>query len=118
MTDATDGFTLIETLVAMAVLAVAATGLVRATEGHVDLIGRIEARVAGGWAADNALVAARLGLPPAPESLLGREWHVAVAARPSDDPEVAALTVTATSPAASVALAGFGETPRPPARAR
>ena len=101
------GFTLIETLVAMAVLAIAATGLVRATEGHVDLIGGLERRVGGGWAADNALTETRVGLAPTPTVLLGRAWLPAVVARGSDDPDIAAVTVTATSGGTSVTRHGF-----------
>lgn len=101
------GFTLIEALVAMAVLAVAGVGLVCATQGHVDTVAAIEARVAGGLAADNALAEARLGLTPAAGTLLGRDWHAGVAARASDDPAVAALTVTAASGGTRVTLRGF-----------
>lgn len=110
MTTTDAGFTLIETLVAMAVLAVAATGLVRATEGHVDLIGALESRVAGGWAVDNALTEARLGLTPAPTTLLGQRWTSVVVARASDDPDVSALTVTAAGSAKSVIRHGFRDT--------
>ncbi len=104
------GFTLIETLVAMAVLAVAATGLVRATEGHVDLIGTLESRVGGGWAADNALTEARLGLTPTPTVLLGHAWSSGIVARASDDPEVAAVTVTAAGSGTSATRHGFRDT--------
>ncbi len=44
----------------MAVLAVAAAGFVRATEGHIDTVAALEARAAGGWAADNRLAEARV----------------------------------------------------------
>lgn len=101
------GFTLIEALVAMAVLAVASAGFIRATQGHIDLIGRVEARAAGLWAADNALVAARLGLPLAAPPLLGQPWSATTAARPSDDPAINAVTVTASGGGATVTLRGF-----------
>jgi general secretion pathway protein I len=111
------GFTLIEALVAMAVLAVAAVGLVRATGGHVDAVAAIEARVAGGIAADTALAEARLGLVPAMSREFGRDWRGVVAARASDDPAIAALTVSAVGGDTRVTLHGFRDTgaaPRDP----
>ena len=104
------GFTLIEALVAMAVLAVAAAGFVRATAGHIDTIAALETRAAGGWAADNALAEARLGMTPAATPLLGHDWRAVVATRGSDDPDIAALTVSAASGATTVTLPGFRDT--------
>lgn len=101
------GFTLIEALVAMAVLAVAATGFVRATEGHIDLIGRIEARAGGGWAAENGLTEARLGLQPMAAPLLGRAWQPVATTRASDDPDITAVTVTTKAVNTSVTMHGF-----------
>lgn len=107
MTTADSGFTLIEALVAMAVLAVAATGFIRATEGHLDLITRLEARAAGSWAADNALSEARLGLTPTAGPLLGQSWRTTVTAGTSEDPDVAPLTVSAAAGGTRVTLRGF-----------
>ena len=107
------GFTLIEVLVAMTVLAVAAAGFVRATTGHVDTVAALEMRSAGGWAADNALAEARAGLAPASSTVLGRTWRVAVASRASDDRDIAALVVTAESGSVRVALRGFRDTAAP-----
>lgn len=105
------GFTLIEVLVAMAVLAVASVGFVRATEAHIDLLARLEARVAGMRAADDALVAARLGLPATEPGVAGatpaHSWRTTVASRPSDDPDISAITVTATDGNATVVAHGF-----------
>ncbi len=121
MTTAADpdaGFSLIEALVAVAVLAVATAGLVRAIERHIDAIAALEARTAGGWAADNALAEARLGLATADSTLLGRDWHPTVTAARSDDPEVGTLTVTATSGTVHVTMRGFRDTPAAPAEHR
>ena len=104
------GFTLIEALVAMAVLAVAATGFIRATQAHIDVVGRVEARAAGGWVADNALTEARLGLTSTSAPLLGRDWRATVAAAGSPDPDIAALTVGAESGGVHVTMRGFRDT--------
>ena len=110
MTTADSGFTLIEALVAMAVLAVAATGFIRVTEAHIDTVGRIEARAGGGWVADNALTETRLGLTPTSAPLLGRSWRTTVVAGDSGDRDVAALTISAKSDGVRVTMRGFRDT--------
>lgn len=107
------GFTLIEALVAMAILAIASAGLIRATETHVDLIRGVETRAVAGWVADNRM--AELALPgtnalPASVTMLGRSWQVATTSRPSDDPAIAAIEVAVSEPGAArpaVTLRGF-----------
>jgi len=97
MTARDAGFTLIEALVAMAVLAIASAGLIRATSAHIDLIRGVEARSIAGWVAENRLVEATLpGYPPLPATvtMLGRRWTVTSTDKPSDDPDLAAVTVT------------------------
>ncbi len=95
----------------MAVLAVAAAGFVRATEGHIDTVAGLEARAAAGWVADNRLAEARVpGIAAAGDAaILHRDWHSSVAAQASDDPDIAALTVTATDGRVSAALRGFAD---------
>ena len=107
------GFSLIEALVALVVLAIAAAGLVGATETHIDSIRGLELRTAAQFVAENRLV--ELGLPesgalPAEVDLLGRTWHVAVARKASDDPDLEAVTVAVSAAAGErplVTLAGF-----------
>ena len=90
------GFTLIEALVAMAVLAVASAGLIHTTESHIDLIGGIESRTIARWASENRLTELRLQVAatlPATVTIVGRNLHVATTSRPSDDPDIAAVAV-------------------------
>lgn len=90
------GFSLMEALVAMLVLAVAAAGLIRATEAHVDSIRNLELRAGARWVAENRLV--ELGLPGTPRpgevAMLGERYAVAQSIRATDDPEIGAATVS------------------------
>lgn len=92
------GFTLIEALVAMAILAIASAGLIRATEAHIDLIRGVQTRVIGQWVAENRLI--ELGLANVRPSggtervaMLGRDWDVDVRVAASEDPDLATVTV-------------------------
>ncbi len=76
-TDA--GFSLLEVLVALAVLAVGAVSLLTATQTHVARISEIEARTVARWVADNRLAALRVGIQqPETVAMMGREWSVDV----------------------------------------
>ncbi|KKK60035.1 hypothetical protein LCGC14_3028410, partial [marine sediment metagenome] len=61
--DTEAGFTLIEALVAMAVLATSAVSLLAAVETHIGRISELERRTAARWVAENALAAQTAGLP-------------------------------------------------------
>lgn len=109
------GFTLVEALVALTVLAVASAGLIRATEAHVDQVRGLQIRTIAQWVAENRLVEIQVGqaVPVARTDrveMLGRTWDVAVGLSASKDPDLAAVTV-AVSPAgarrSSVVLTGF-----------
>ena len=97
------GFTLVEALVALTVLAVASAGLIRATEAHVDQVRGLQTRTIAQWVAENRLVELEVGpAVPVPRTdrveMLGRSWDVAVGLDASEDPDLAAVTV-AVSPA-------------------
>lgn len=112
------GFTLVEALVALTVLAVASAGLIRATEAHVDQVRGLQIRTIAQWVAENRLVEIQVGQAVPVErtdrvDMLGRSWDVAVGLGASEDPDLAAVTV-AVSPAgasrSSVVLTGFVDT--------
>lgn len=108
-----EGFSLIEALVAMLILAIATTGLIRAAEAHVDSIRSLELRAAAQIVAENRLV--ELGLPGAggatPEvEMLGQTWRVATAERTTDDPDLRTVEVRVSARGAAdplVTLDGF-----------
>jgi len=110
------GFTLIEALVAMVILAVGAVSLLTATESHATRIGQVIDRTAARWAAEARLTELRLGLVPegGPVESLGRAWSVSTLSVPTDDPALARVTVSVAPSddegARLVALVGYLET--------
>jgi general secretion pathway protein I len=107
-----EGFSLIEALVALAVLAIATVGLMRTVESHIDSTRGVERRSAAMWVAENRLAEMEAGIPPQGEQveMLGQRWRVAVERRATDDPEIARVRINVfplaeTSPLAS--LDGF-----------
>ena len=91
-------FTLIETLVALAVLALSAVAILGATQAHVARIGGLEARAAALWAAQNHLAEIGLGLAPPAEAapVLGYRFRLEVTTSATADPELTRLDITAT----------------------
>jgi len=65
--DPQAGFTLIETLVALAVLATGAVALLGVVEDHAGRIAGLEDRIAMRWAAENRMAARHLGIEPLPQ---------------------------------------------------
>lgn len=109
------GYSLMEALVALFILAIATVGLTRATQAHVDGVRGLEQRVVAQWVAENRLVELNLEGPAvAPDAsvvrMMGRDWDVRVARRSTDDPDLIAVDV-AVSPAGSggeaIRLSGF-----------
>lgn len=103
------GFTLIEALVAMAVLSVGAVTLLTAAERHSALSFGLAERVVARWAAENRLVAAQVGLPfqSPSEPMMGRDWPVEVEIEATADPDLRRLDVIAGPPGTRIRLTGF-----------
>ena len=91
------GFTLIETLVALAVLATSSVALLGATEAHIARIADLESRAAAQWAAENMLAELTLGqMPPeAPEPMLGISFVMAATNTGTGDPDLDRVDITA-----------------------
>ena len=107
------GFTLIEALVAMTVLALGAVSLLAATEGHTARITAITDRTIARWVAENRLTELRLGLIPLPDQteMLGRDWHVTTTLTQTEEAALQRLTVAVGRAGGTlVSLNGYRET--------
>lgn len=110
-----EGFTLMEALVALTILAVASTGLVRATEAHVDQVRGLQMRTIAQWVAENRLIELRLDPKALADGtdrveMLGRVWDVSVSVGATEDPDLASVTVAVSADGAGSAqtvLTGF-----------
>ncbi len=109
------GYSLMEALVALFILAIATVGLARATQAHVDSVRGLEQRVVAQWVAENRLTELNLrgGAATSDASvvrMLDRDWDVRVSRSATDDPDLIAVEV-AVGPAGSgretLRLSGF-----------
>lgn len=107
--DREQGFTLIETLVALAVFAVGAVALLAATERHLARVNDLEVRALAQLAAENHLASIEIGtaMPVSEAELLGHIFHVAVRRHPTTDPGLVRLSLTVTDADGVAVLDGF-----------
>ncbi len=91
------GFTLIESLVALVVLAVTSVALLSATQAHIARIGGLETRAAAGWVTENYLAELTLGLKPSqtPPKMLGIGFGVTEQRAATQDPALSEVILTA-----------------------
>ncbi|MFL4470147.1 type II secretion system minor pseudopilin GspI [Tateyamaria armeniaca] len=103
------GFSLIETLVAMTVLAVSATAILGATETHTRAITAVDDRVLARWVAQNSLVELQLARDvPAIQQMGRTTWQVRVDRRPTRDLDLGRVDVTvATAAEPNIVLASL-----------
>ncbi|RYY47357.1 MAG: type II secretion system protein GspI [Sphingomonadales bacterium] len=103
-----DGFSLIEALVALAVLAIATVGLMRAVESHLDSARGVERRTAAMWVAENRLAELEAGIAgPEQVEMMGQSWKVATARQRTDDPEIQRVRIAVTPANEKAALASL-----------
>ncbi len=108
-----DGFSLIEALVALAILAIATVGLVGAVEQHIDSTRAMERRAAAMWVAENRMAELAIGgaaVGPRDVAMLGQAWRVAVVRSTTDDPDIVRVRVSVFAerdPTPTASLDGF-----------
>ncbi|WP_288412779.1 type II secretion system minor pseudopilin GspI [uncultured Sphingomonas sp.] len=106
--DTQAGFSLIEAMVALAVLAIATVGLIGAVEQHIDSTRGVERRAIAMWVAENRLADLEVGTPEAngeTVDMLGRNWSVAVNRTATSDPALDRVTITVAPAGESAPLA-------------
>lgn len=113
VTRRSEGFTLVEALVALFIMAVVASGLVRAVQAHIDIIRGSELRVAAGWVAENRLAELTAGAVRAEGgasdvTMLDRRWRVEQTLRDTPDAELAAVEVRVFAEGDDAPLATLG----------
>ena len=92
-----DGFSLIEALIALAVLAIATVGLIGAVEQHIDSTRAMELRSAAMWVAENRLAELGVGAAAGDRvTMLDTNWTVATTRAATDDPEIVRIRVAVT----------------------
>lgn len=91
------GFSLIEALVALSVLAIATVGLMQAVESHLDSTRGLERRAAAMWVAENKLAELQSGIN-APETveMMGQNWSITINSAGTSDPELRRIRVLVT----------------------
>ena len=108
-----NGFSLLETLVAMAVLSVSATAILSAAERHVGGVSEVSDRLTARWVAENRLVELASGArSPAELVVMGHQkWSVRTQFKTTADGELTRADISvarATDPTAALArLTGF-----------
>ncbi|MCB1575335.1 MAG: type II secretion system minor pseudopilin GspI [Dokdonella sp.] len=118
------GFTLLEVLIALVVVALALLALTRTAGGQVRSFDALRERTLAGWVAANVLSETRIATPlPAIGKrdgrvrLANREWRWQLEVKATDDPDMRRLDVqvfAADSDQPSASLTGFGsEQPSP-----
>jgi general secretion pathway protein I len=114
------GFTLLETLVALGVFALAAMALFRLAGLSLTTAARIDERALGAIVAANRLVDAQtaprapaLGRSQGVEPNGGLQWRWVMSVQPAPDPRMVRIDVTVASPAGGEAarLTGFRRLP-------
>ncbi len=95
------GFTLIEVMVALAVVAIALSALSQAAGQFVWNQTSLEQRILGNWVAENEIVKLHTGLlkqprPSAVEKMMGHDWRLSTTTEPTPVPGVVKLTVAVT----------------------
>lgn len=97
------GFSLIEVLVALAVLALGAAAFIEVGERHIENLQRLEDKAAATWVAENKLTKLRLRkgailATSETRQMMGKPWAVTVNQTSTEDPSLIEVTIEVTDP--------------------
>ncbi len=104
------GFSLLEALIALSILAIAAVALIGASEAHVDRVSGLEARAVASWVAEEKLAELRIAASePVPSvatrEMAGHTWKVETATFVTADADIRVSSAVTQGVLAS--LSGF-----------
>ncbi|MBN8482547.1 MAG: type II secretion system minor pseudopilin GspI [Xanthomonadales bacterium] len=112
------GFTLLEVLIALVVVALALLALTRTAGGQVAAFDALRERTLAGWVASNVLAETRLATPLPPTGrrdgrvrFADRDWRWTLDVTATANPQIRRLDVAvhaADDPASLATLSGFG----------
>ena len=95
------GFTLLEVIVALAIVSIGILALSRAMSGYISSMAASEQYVAAGWVAANQLESLRIartepvvGSSSGSEQMAGRQWHYQVVTESTADPDLFRVDVS------------------------
>lgn len=112
-----EGYSLMEAIVALFVLGIASTGLLMATQAHIDGVRGLEDRVVAQWIAENRLAELAIGESPADQvRMMNTDWTIRTERRATDDPDLQAVDIFVSRAGASSSaarLSGFVDTGAP-----
>lgn len=103
------GFSLIEALVALVILAVSAVSLLATTDAHIARIAGLESRALAQFAAENRMAEIELGVSGTvgPVLLLGRSFEVKDSHSATLDPDLERIDLTVRDTDSGRAYRGF-----------
>lgn len=104
------GFTLIEVLIALVILAISLMAISKTVNSHIQGANYLEDKTIASWVAENTLVAFNLNIAPAPQTigstlLLKKNWYWRVNIQPLiANPDLEQITIEVTNTLNSPAL--------------
>lgn len=95
------GLTLIEVMVALAIVAIALTAIIKSVSQHIRSVSHLQDKTVALWVSQNVIAKAQLGLLDLPRSdtvtnqtdMLGRTWFWSLAQAATPNPHISKLTV-------------------------
>ena len=100
MKSAHDGFTLLEVVIALAILAIAAAGLTAAAQQSLAQAGILEQKTFASWVAQNRMAEIRgahklpdIGTTHDKVKMAGREWAVSVTVEQTPNPDIRRMDI-------------------------